>query len=178
MSFLAMLFYLGIRFEFAYGVGALVAIVHDVIMGVVVLVLVDFLFGSFFSVKIDLQVIAGLLTLIGFSINDTIVIFDRVRENLSRDRKAAFEDVVNASINQTLARTVLTTLTVFLTVVVLLIWGGESVRSFTTCMLAGLIFGTYSSIFIAGPVTIYMRRRKERRREERVQEAMGARRPA
>jgi len=178
MSFLAMLFYLGIRFEFAYGVGALVAIVHDVIMGVVVLVLVDFLFGSFFSVKIDLQVIAGLLTLIGFSINDTIVIFDRVRENLSRDRKAAFEDVVNASINQTLARTVQTTLTVFLTVVVLLIWGGESVRSFTTCMLAGLIFGTYSSIFIAGPVTIYMRRRKERRREERVQEAMGARRPA
>ena len=178
MSFLAVLFYLGIRFELAYSVGALAAVFHDIIVGVVALVLIDFLFGSFFSVKIDLQVIAGLLTLIGFSLNDTIVIFDRIRENLGRDRKTEFAELVNTSINQTLSRTVLTTFTVFITVVVLLIWGGESARSFTTCMLAGIISGTYSTIFIAGPVTIYMRRRKARKHEERVQEAMAAHRPA
>ncbi len=174
VSFLAVLFYLGIRFELTYGVGAVVAVLHDVVVGVIALALVDFLFGAVFSVKIDLQVIAGLLTLIGFSLNDTIVIFDRIRENLARDRKTALEDLVNTSINQTLSRTVLTTFTVFITVVVLLIWGGESARSFTTCMLAGVISGTYSTIFIASPVMIYLRRRKERKHEERIRAAAEA----
>jgi preprotein translocase subunit SecF len=149
----AMLVYIGFRFEFIYGVGATLAVVHDVLitLGLV----------SLFNYEISLNVLASFLTLVGYSVNDTIVIFDRVRENLRNLRRQSLYDVINLSINQTLRRTVLTSGLTFLTVLSLFILGGEVLRGFAFVLVAGIIVGTYSTLGIASPVVIWWRRWRE-----------------
>ncbi len=141
-----LLIYITWRFKFEYSVGGIIALVHDV--------LVTMAFLSFFGYEFSLQVLAALLTLIGFSLNDTIVVYDRIRENLKKLRSMRLSDIMNLSINETMSRTVITSLTVFLTILVLFIFGGPVLRGFSFAMLVGVITGTYSSVFIAAPVVL------------------------
>jgi preprotein translocase subunit SecF len=147
LSWAAMLAYVGIRFRsVSFGTAAVVAIIHDtwVTLGLC----------SILSVEISLTVVAAFLTLIGYSMNDTVVVYDRIRENLQKTRKKPLTEVVNESINQTLSRTVLTSGLTFLVVVALFFLGGEVLRPFSFVMLIGIIIGTYSSIFIAAPLVV------------------------
>src|ERR1700733_12763756 len=139
-----MLIYIAIRFEWVYGAAAVIAVFHDV--------LITLGLFSLFRFEISLTVIAALLTLVGYSMNDTIVIFDRVRENLRLMRREPLEAIVNKSINQTLSRTILTSGLTFLTVLVLFLMGGEVLRSFSFAMVVGVVIGTYSSFGIAAPI--------------------------
>jgi preprotein translocase subunit SecF len=141
-----MLVYIAFRFEWVYGAAAVIAVFHDV--------LITLGFFSLFHYEISLTVIAALLTLVGYSMNDTIVIFDRVRENLRLMRREPFADIVNKSINQTLSRTILTSGLTFLTVVVLYMMGGEVLRAFSFAMVVGVVVGTYSSFGIAAPIVV------------------------
>lgn len=141
-----MLVYVAIRFEWVYGAAAVIAVFHDV--------LITLGFFSLFHYEISLTVIAALLTLVGYSMNDTIVIFDRVRENLRLMRRESFPDIINKSINQTLSRTILTSGLTFLTVLVLYLLGGEVLRSFSFAMVVGVVIGTYSSFGIAAPIVV------------------------
>jgi preprotein translocase subunit SecF len=127
-------------------VGGIVALAHDV--------LITLGFVSIFGYEFSLTVLAAILTLVGFSINDTIVVYDRIRENLKKLRQMTLSDIMNLSINETLSRTVITSLTVFLTVLVMFIFGGPVLRGFSFAMLVGVVTGTYSSIFIAAPVVL------------------------
>jgi preprotein translocase subunit SecF len=141
-----MLIYIAFRFEWVYGAAAVIAVFHDV--------LITLGFFSLFHYEISLTVIAALLTLVGYSMNDTIVIFDRVRENLRLMRRESFEDIVNTSINQTLSRTILTSGLTFLTVAVLYVLGGQVLRAFSFAMVIGVVVGTYSSFGIAAPIVV------------------------
>jgi preprotein translocase subunit SecF len=141
-----MLVYIAIRFEWVYGAAAVIAVFHDV--------LITLGFFSLFHFEISLTVIAALLTLVGYSMNDTIVIFDRVREDLRIMRREPFPDVVNKAINQTLSRTILTSGLTFLTVLVLFLMGGEVLRAFSFAMVVGVVVGTYSSFGIAAPIVV------------------------
>jgi preprotein translocase subunit SecF len=141
-----MLLYIAFRFEWVYGAAAVIAVFHDV--------LITLGFFSLFHYEISLTVIAALLTLVGYSMNDTIVIFDRVRENLRLMRREPFADIVNKSINQTLSRTILTSGLTFLTVLVLYLLGGEVLRAFSFAMVVGVVVGTYSSFGIAAPIVV------------------------
>jgi preprotein translocase subunit SecF len=141
-----MLVYIAFRFEWVYGAAAVIAVFHDV--------LITLGFFSLFHYEISLTVIAALLTLVGYSMNDTIVIFDRVRENLRLMRREPFADIVNKSINQTLSRTILTSGLTFLTVLVLYMMGGEVLRAFSFAMVVGVVVGTYSSFGIAAPIVV------------------------
>ena len=141
-----MLVYIAIRFEWVYGAAAVIAVFHDV--------LITLGFFSLFHYEISLTVIAALLTLVGYSMNDTIVIFDRVRENLRLMRREPLPVIVNRSINQTLSRTILTSGLTFLTVLVLFIMGGEVLRAFSFAMVVGVVVGTYSSFGIAAPIVV------------------------
>ncbi|MGB2889717.1 MAG: protein translocase subunit SecF [Candidatus Acidiferrales bacterium] len=141
-----MLVYIAFRFEWVYGAAAVIAVFHDV--------LITLGFFSLFHYEITLTVIAALLTLVGYSMNDTIVIFDRVRENLRLMRREPFPEIVNRSINQTLSRTILTSGLTFLTVLVLYLMGGEVLRSFSFAMVVGVVVGTYSSFGIAAPIVV------------------------
>src|SRR5271170_7670616 len=141
-----MLVYIAFRFEWVYGAAAVIAVFHDV--------LITLGFFSLFHYEISLTVIAALLTLVGYSMNDTIVIFDRVRENLRLMRRESFSEVVNKSINQTLSRTILTSGLTFLTVLVLFLMGGEVLRAFSFAMVVGVVVGTYSSFGIAAPIVV------------------------
>jgi len=145
-SLAGMLIYLWFRFELIYGVAAVVAVFHDTLITV----------GAFslFNKEISLTVIAAILTLIGYSMNDTIVVFDRIRENLRLTRREPLADVVNRSINQTLSRTVLTSGLTFLTVLSLYIFGGEVLRNFSFALVIGILIGTYSSIAVAAPMLV------------------------
>jgi preprotein translocase subunit SecF len=145
-SLLGMLIYLWFRFELIYGVAAVVAVFHDTLITV----------GAFslFNKEISLTVIAAILTLIGYSMNDTIVVFDRIRENLKISRREKLADLVNRSINQTLSRTVLTSGLTFLTVLSLYIFGGEVLRGFSFALVIGILIGTYSSIAVAAPMLV------------------------
>lgn len=149
LALFAMLIYIGFRFEPVYGVGATVAVIHDVL---VTLALV-----SLFNYEISLNVIAAFMTLVGYSVNDTIVIFDRVRENRHIHRRLDLGEIVNLSINQTLRRTVLTSGLTLLAVGALLTWGGEVLRAFSFVLVAGVFVGTYSSIAIASPIVLWWR---------------------
>jgi preprotein translocase subunit SecF len=142
-----MLVYIAFRFEWVYGVAAVIAVFHDV--------LITLGFFALFHYEISLTVIAALLTLVGYSMNDTIVIFDRVREDLRLMRKDSFPDVVNKAINQTLSRTILTSGLTFLTVLVLFLLGGEVLRPFSFAMVVGVVGGTYSSFGIAAPIVVW-----------------------
>ena len=145
-SLIGMLIYLWFRFELIYGVAAVVAVFHDTLITV----------GAFSltNQEITLTVIAAILTLIGYSMNDTIVVFDRIRENLAMSRKETLSDVVNRSINQTLSRTVLTSGLTFLTVLSLYLFGGEVLHGFSFALVVGILIGTYSSIAVAAPMLV------------------------
>ena len=145
-SLLGMLVYLGFRFEWIYGVAAVVTVFHDTLITV----------GAFSltNTDISLTVIAALLTLIGYSNNDTIVVFDRIRENIKLMRREKLADIVNRSINQTLSRTILTAGLTFLTVLALFLFGGEVLRGFSLALVIGILIGTYSSIAIAAPILV------------------------
>ncbi|MGH9509702.1 MAG: protein translocase subunit SecF [Terriglobales bacterium] len=141
-----MLLYIAFRYEWVYGVAAVVATFHDVIITVG--------FFSLFDKEITLTVVAALLTLVGFSVNDTIVVFDRIRENLKLMRREALGEIVNRSINQTLSRTILTSGLTFLTVLSLFLFGGEVLHGFAFALVVGILVGTYSSIGIAAPIVV------------------------
>jgi len=151
-SLLGMLVYLWFRFQLIYGVAAVVACFHDTLITVGAFSLAS-AFG-FGNMEISLTVIAAILTLIGYSMNDTIVVFDRIRENLRLSRRESLPDVVNRSINQTLSRTVLTSGLTFLTVLSLYIFGGQVLRGFSFALVVGILIGTYSSIAIAAPMLV------------------------
>ncbi|HOK07297.1 MAG TPA: protein translocase subunit SecF [Syntrophales bacterium] len=149
-SWVGMLLYIAWRFEFRFGLGAILALVHDTIITV----------GAFsiLNKEFDLTIVAALLTIIGYSINDTIVVFDRIRENMRKDPKKDLAAVINESVNQTLSRTILTSLTVILVVVVLFFFGGAVIHDFAFALLVGVTVGTYSSIFIASPLVLVWER--------------------
>jgi preprotein translocase subunit SecF len=148
-----MLIYIAFRFEWIYGVAAVLAVFHDVIVTVG--------FFSLFNREIELTVIAALLTLVGYSMNDTIVIFDRVRENRKLTRKLGLEELLNRSVNQTLSRTVLTSGLTFVAVLCLFIFGGEVLRGFSFALVVGIIVGSYSSIFVASPLLLWWQNRRD-----------------
>lgn len=149
LALAGMLIYIAFRFEFIYGLAAVIAVFHDTIITIGLF--------SLFDKEISLTVIAALLTLVGFSMNDTIVVFDRIRENLPFMRKEKFDSVVNASINQTLSRTILTSGLTFITAAALWLFGGPVLNGFSFALVIGIIIGTYSSIFIASPILIWWR---------------------
>jgi preprotein translocase subunit SecF len=151
MSFLAVLAYLAYRFEWRFGVAAVVATAHDIIAALA--------FIAFVRLEVSLFVVAGLLTIVGYSLNDTIVIFDRIRENLHRLKRESFENILNRSINETLPRTFFTGTTALGSLVALSVLGGDVVRPFALLMLFGVLVGTFSSIFIASPVLLAIERR-------------------
>src|SRR5258705_11505028 len=149
LSLIGILFYLAFRFQFSFGVGAVVATIHDL--------LITFAFLAFFRYDISLNVIAAILTMTGFSTNDTIVIFDRIRENLRGMRRDSMPPTINASINQTLTRMVITSGTALLTALALFFFGGEGLHGFAFTMVVGIITGTYSSVFIAAAIVSFWR---------------------
>lgn len=146
------LIYVMIRFEFGFAMGAVIALLHDTVITLGAISLMD--------KEFTLALVAALLTVIGYSVNDTIIIFDRIRENLKKSGKLSFREVVNEGINQTLSRTILTSLTVFLVLIPLFLFGGSVIHDFAFTLIVGVIVGTYSSIFIASAFVIYWRERK------------------
>ena len=142
------LIYISIRFEFKYAIGAIAALTHDVLITLGVF--------SILGYEISLAVIAAFLTIVGYSLNDTIVIFDRVRENVKSLKRSSMESVINQSINDSLSRTIVTSLTTFLVVLILFLVGGEVIHTFSFAMIVGVVIGTYSSIFVASPIVIKM----------------------
>ncbi len=148
-----MLLFIAFRFEWTYGAAAVIAVFHTV--------LVTLGLFSIFQIEINLTVIAALLTLVGFDVNDSIVIFDRIRENRKLYRRMSLYEVTNLSINQTLSRTVITSGLVFLSVVALVALGGETLRPFALALLMGIIFGTYDTIAIAGPILVWWEKKLE-----------------
>ena len=153
-SILAITVYIGFRFRFSFAVGAIAATLHDILVTVA--------FLAFFGYDLSLNVVAALLTITGYSVNDTIVIFDRVRENLKALRRESLEHVVNLSVNQTLSRTIITAGTTFLSVMALYVFGGEALSGFAFTMLVGIASGTYSTIFIASSIAIILSQKKRR----------------
>lgn len=160
LALAGMLVYIAFRFEWIYGVAAVVAVFHDVVITIGLFSLTD--------KEISLTVVAALLTLVGYSMNDTIVVFDRIRENLKVVRRGSFFDLVNLSINQTLNRTVLTSGLTFLTVLALFLFGGQALNGFAFALVMGILVGTYSSIFIASPILIFWQGMLERRKKARM----------
>ena len=151
MSFLAVLAYLAYRFEWRFGVAAVIATVHDVVASLA--------FIGLARLEVSLFVVAGLLTIVGYSLNDTIVIFDRIRENLHKRKREGFEGVINRSINETLPRTFFTGTTALGSLIALSVLGGDVVRPFALLMLFGVVVGTFSSIYIASPVLLWIEKR-------------------
>jgi preprotein translocase subunit SecF len=150
-----MLIYVGLRFEWVYGVAAIIATFHDVIITIG--------FFSIFNLEISLPVVAALLTLVGYSMNDTIVVFDRIRENVKGMRRTPLAEIANLSINQTLSRTILTSGLTFVTVACLFFLGGEVLRGFSFALVVGILVGTYSSIAVAAPIVVVWQQWWDRR---------------
>ena len=144
LSLAAMLFYIWIRFEWQFSVGSIIALFHDVVITLGIF--------SALSLEINLSIIAAVLTIVGYSMNDTVVIYDRIRENLFKYTKISISDITNLSINETLARTIITSVTTLLALVSIYLLGGEILRGFSFAMILGVIIGTYSSIFVASPI--------------------------
>jgi preprotein translocase subunit SecF len=151
-SILAITIYIGFRFRFSFAIGAIAATFHDIVVTLAFLV--------FFGYDLSLNIVAALLTITGYSVNDTIVIFDRVRENMRSMRREPLEQIVNVSVNQTLSRTIITAGTTFLSVLALYVFGGEVLRGFAFTMLVGIISGTYSTVFIASAIAIVLSQHK------------------
>ena len=152
-ALVGILVYIAARFEWTYGATAVIAVFHDV--------LVTLGFFSIFQIEVSLNVIAALLTLVGFSVNDTIVVFDRIRENRKLRRRDSLYKITNDSINQTLSRTVITNGLVFLSVLALVLFGGDVLRAFSLALFIGVVFGTYSSIAVASPIMVWWEQRLE-----------------
>ena len=146
LSLLFILIYISWRFELRFAIGAIIPLFHDVLITLGV-------FGIL-NLEISLAVVAAFLTIVGYSLNDTIVVFDRIRENLKTLRRERYEDIINRSINETLSRTVITSLTTLFVVVVLFVMGGEVIHNFSFALMVGIIVGTYSSIFVASPILV------------------------
>ncbi len=144
LALAAMLFYIWVRFEWQFSVGSIIALFHDVIITLGIF--------SILSLEINLSIIAAVLTIVGYSMNDTVVIYDRIRENLFKYTKISISDITNLSINETLARTIITSVTTLLALVSIYLLGGEILRGFSFAMILGVIIGTYSSIFVASPI--------------------------
>tara|TARA_Y100001936_G_C16082991_1_gene679353 strand:+ start:1257 stop:2162 length:906 start_codon:yes stop_codon:yes gene_type:complete len=144
LALAAMLFYIWVRFEWQFSVGSIIALFHDVIITVGIF--------SILSLEINLSIIAAVLTIVGYSMNDTVVIYDRIRENLYKYNKISISDIANLSINETLARTIITSVTTLLALFSIYILGGEILRGFSFAMILGVLIGTYSSIFVASPI--------------------------
>ena len=144
LALAAMLFYIWVRFEWQFSVGSIIALFHDVVITLGIF--------SFLSLEINLSIIAAVLTIVGYSMNDTVVIYDRIRENLFKYTKISISDVSNLSINETLARTIITSVTTLLALFSIFILGGEILKGFSFAMILGVIIGTYSSIFVASPI--------------------------
>jgi preprotein translocase subunit SecF len=146
LAIVAVLFYIWLRFEWQFSIGAVAALVHDVVLTIGVF--------SLLQIKFDLAIIAALLTIVGYSLNDTVVVFDRVRENLRKYKKKALKEVLNLSINETLSRTVMTSVTTLIALISLFLLGGDVIRGFVFAMIWGVIVGTYSSVFVASAILL------------------------
>jgi len=149
LSLAAMLFYIWIRFEWQFSLGAILALFHDVV--------ITLGFFSLFSLEINLSIVAAVLTIVGYSMNDTVVIYDRVRENLKKFSDIKIFELTNISINETLSRTIITSFTTLLALISIYLFGGEILRGFSLAMILGVVFGTYSSIYIANPILVKLR---------------------
>jgi preprotein translocase subunit SecF len=149
LSLAAMLFYIWIRFEWQFSLGAILALFHDVIITLGLF--------SLFSLEINLSIVAAVLTIVGYSMNDTVVIYDRVRENLRKFSDIKIYELTNISINETLSRTIITSVTTLLALVSIYLFGGEILKGFSLAMIMGVVFGTYSSIYIANPLLVKLR---------------------
>jgi|TARA_B110000263_G_scaffold141492_1_gene122774 preprotein translocase subunit SecF len=149
ISLAAMLFYIWIRFEWQFSVGAIAALFHDVIVTLGIF--------SLFNLEINLSIVAAVLTIVGYSMNDTVVIYDRVRENLKKLGDTKIFEITNISINETLSRTIITSITTLLALLSIFFFGGEILKGFSLAMILGVIFGTYSSIYIANPILVFFR---------------------
>ncbi len=149
LSLAAMLFYIWIRFEWQFSLGAIVAIFHDVVITLGIF--------SLFNLEINLSIVAAVLTIVGYSMNDTVVIFDRVRENLKKFSDIKIFELTNISINETLSRTIITSITTLLALFSIYFFGGEILKGFSFAMILGVIFGTYSSIYIANPILVFLK---------------------
>lgn len=148
LAVVAILLYIWLRFEWQFAVGAVLALIHDAVLTIGIF--------SELNLKFDLAIIAALLTIVGYSINDTVIVFDRVRENLRKYKKLPLKDVLNKSINETLARTLMTSFTTMLALLALFILGGDVIRGFVFAMMWGVLIGTYSSIFVASTVLLVL----------------------
>ncbi|TCP61885.1 protein translocase subunit secF [Rhodovulum bhavnagarense] len=148
LAIFAVLVYIWLRFEWQFSVGAVAALIHDVTLTVGVFAL--------FQIKFDLAIIAALLTIVGYSLNDTVVVFDRVRENLRRYKKMDMKEVLNLSINETLSRTMMTSMTTLLALIALFVLGGDVIRGFVFAMIWGVVVGTYSSVFVASNILLIL----------------------
>ena len=166
LALAGMLAYIWFRFEWIYGLGAVIAVFHDTIITIGLF--------SLFNKEMDLTVIAALLTLVGYSMNDTIVIFDRIRENLKMNLRMPLEAVINLSVNQTLSRTVMTSGLTFLTCIALLMFGGPVLHGFSFALVCGIIVGTYSSVFVASPIVLFWHDFADKRRKPVVVSAGSA----
>jgi preprotein translocase subunit SecF len=154
----AMLVYIAFRFEWIYGVAAVVAVFHDTIITIGLF--------SLFNKEISLTVVAALLTLVGYSMNDTIVVFDRIRENLKLLRRESLESLINISVNQTLSRTILTSGLTLLTALSLYLFGGQVLNGFSFALVVGILVGTYSSVFVASPILVFWQNFVESRKKD------------
>ena len=161
IALVGMLIYITWRFEFKFAVGAIVALFHDVIITLGVF--------SILQLEITLPIIAAFLTIVGYSLNDTIVVFDRIRENLKVLRRDTYETIVNTSVNQSLTRTIITSLTTLVVVVILYLFGGSVIHNFAFALIVGVLIGTYSSIFVASPIVVDW----ELRSQEKKSRALG-----
>ena len=153
LSLAAMLFYIWIRFEWQFSLGAILALFHDVIITLGLF--------SLFSLEINLSIVAAVLTIVGYSMNDTVVIYDRVRENLRKFSDIKIYELTNISINETLSRTIITSATTLLALVSIYLFGGEILKGFSLAMILGVVFGTYSSIYIANTVLVRLKKKKK-----------------
>ena len=149
LALLAMLFYIWFRFEWQFSLGSIIALFHDVIITLGIF--------SILSIEINLSIVAAVLTIVGYSMNDTVVIYDRIRENLSKYNKLEIDQISNLSVNETLSRTLITSVTTLLALFSIFILGGEILKGFSFAMILGVIIGTYSSIFVASPVLKYLK---------------------
>ena len=149
LALTAMLFYIWIRFEWQFSLGSIIALIHDVIITLGVF--------SLLSLEVNLSIIAAVLTIVGYSMNDTVVIYDRIRENLSKYNKLHISEIADLSINETLSRTIITSITTLLALLSIFVLGGEILKGFSFAMILGVLIGTFSSIFVASPILKYLK---------------------
>ena len=159
IALLLILIYITVRFEFKFAIGAVIALLHDVLITVS--------FFSFFQWEFSLPVLAAFLTIVGYSLNDTIVVYDRIRENIKIHKGKPLKEVINLSVNQSLSRTIITSLTTFVVVLILAIFGGQVLFGFSIAMVVGVIVGTYSSMFVAAPILIAWEHRFKEKEEKK-----------